>query len=203
MPRLIGIVLAAGESKRMGRPKALLPCPPDGHTFVTQAVRTLHTGGIDEVGVVGRPHDSALRTEVSRQARPVVAYLENLTPERGQISSLLVGVSYAEACDADGVMVLPVDIPSVKAATVRSLCDAFDRGAARIVRAVYQGRHGHPVIFGRPVFAELRAADLSVGAREVLRRDPARVFEVAVDDPGVLRDVDVPDDYRRLVDEPD
>ena len=186
----------------MGRPKALLPCPPDGHTFVTQAVRTLHTGGVAEVGVVGRPHDSALRNEVSRQSPPV-AYLENPTPELGQLSSLLVGVAYAEACDADGVMVLPVDIPSVKAATVQSLREAFDLGAEPIVRAVHQGRHGHPVIFGRPVFAELRAADLSVGAREVLRREPARVCEVAVDDAGVLRDVDEPDDYRRLVDERD
>ena len=186
----------------MGRPKALLPCPPDGHTFVTQAVRTLHTGGVAEVGVVGRVQDSALRNEVRRQSRPV-AYLENPSPELGQLSSLLVGVSYAEACDAEGVMVLPVDIPSVKAATVQSLREAFDLGADPIVRAVHQGRHGHPVIFGRPVFAELRAADLSVGAREVLRRDPARVREVAVDDAGVLRDVDEPDDYRRLVDERD
>jgi molybdenum cofactor cytidylyltransferase len=202
VPRLIGIVLAAGESRRMGRPKALLPCPPDGHTFITQAVRTLHTGGVAEVGVVGRVQDSALRNEVSRQARPV-AYLENPSPERGQLSSLLVGVSYAEACDADAVMVLPVDIPSVKAATVQSLREAFDLGADPIVRAVYQGRHGHPVIFARLVFAELRAADHSVGAREVLRRDPARVREVAVDDAGVLRDVDEPDDYRRLVDERD
>jgi molybdenum cofactor cytidylyltransferase len=129
-----------------------------------------------------------------------VAYLENPTPERGQLSSLLVGVGYAEACDADGVMVLPVDIPSVKAATVQSLREAFDLVATPIVRAVHQGRHGHPVIFGRTVFAELRAADLSIGAREVLRRDPARVCEVAVDDAGVLRDVDEPDDYRRLVD---
>ena len=186
----------------MGRPKALLPCPPDGHTFVSQAVRTLHTGGIEEVGVVGRPQDAALRTEVSRQSRPV-AYLENPTPERGQLSSLLEGLSYAEACGADGVMVLPVDIPSVKAATVQSLREAFDRGAAPIVRAVYEGRHGHPVIFSRPVFAELRAADLSLGAREVLRRDPARVCEVSGDDPGVLRDVDEPGDYRRLVGERD
>ena len=59
------------------------------------------------------------------------------------------------------------------------------------------------MIFSRAVFAELRAADLSVGAREVLRRDPGRVCEVAVDDAGVLRDVDEPDDYRRLVDEGD
>jgi molybdenum cofactor cytidylyltransferase len=198
-PRLIGIILAAGESRRMGRPKALLPCPPSGDTFLTQAVRTLHTGGVEEVGVVGRRDDSALRLEVGRQKRPV-AYLENLNPALGQLSSLLVGVAYAEACGADGVMVLPVDIPSVKAATVQALREAFGRGTAPIVRAVHQGRHGHPVIFGRMVFAELRAADLSRGAREVLRRDPARVCEVALDDPGVLRDVDVPDDYRRLVD---
>ena len=202
MPRLIGIVLAAGESRRMGRPKALLPCPPDGHTFVSQAVRTLHTGGIAEVGVVGRPQDSALRTEVRRHAPPV-AYLENLTPELGQLSSLLVGVTYAEASDADGVMVLPVDIPSVRPDTVRALREVFEHGSDSIVRAVYQDRHGHPVIFSRSVFAELRAADPSVGAREVLRSDPARVREVAVDDAGVLRDVDEPDDYRRLVHERD
>ena len=198
----MGIILAAGESRRMGRPKALLPCPPDGCTFVTQAVRTLHTGGIQEVGVVGRVQDSALRQEVSRQMPPV-AYLENPTPELGQLSSLLVGVVYAEACGADGVMILPVDIPSVKASTVQALSETFDRSSAPIVRAVYQGRHGHPVIFARAVFPELRAADPAVGARQVLRRDPGRVCEVAVDDAGVLRDVDEPDDYRRLVDQRD
>ena len=186
----------------MGRPKALLPCPPDGHSFVSQAVRTLQAGGVAEVAVIGRPGDPALRNEVGQHA-PAVPYLENLTPELGQLSSLLVGVSYAESCAADGVMVLPVDIPSVRPATVQALLEAFDRGPEPLVRAVYRGRHGHPVIFGRLVFAELHAADLSVGARAVLRRDPARVRELEVDDPGVLRDVDFPDDYRRLLAEPD
>src|SRR4026207_374736 len=127
MPRLIGIILAAGRSRRMGRPKALLPCPPDGHTFVTQAVRTLQTGGVAEVVVVGRTDDLALRNEVGQPA-PAVPYLENLTPELGQLSSLLVGVSYAESCGADGVMVLPVDIPSVSPAPVQALREAFARG---------------------------------------------------------------------------
>jgi molybdenum cofactor cytidylyltransferase len=186
----------------MGRPKALLPCPPGGRTFVTQAVQTLRAGGVAEVAVVGRPDDLALRNEIGQHA-PGVPYLGNSAHELGQLSSVLVGVSYAESRGADGVMVLPVDIPSVSPATVQALREAFDRGPEPVVRATYQGRHGHPVIFGRPVFAELHAADLSVGARAVLRRDPARVRELDVEDPGVLRDVDVPDDYRRLLAEPD
>jgi molybdenum cofactor cytidylyltransferase len=186
----------------MGRPKALLPCPPDGRTFVAQAVRTLRAGGIAEVAVVGRPDDAALRSELGQHAPPV-PYLENPAHELGQLSSLLVGVSHAEGCGADGVMILPVDIPSVSPATVQALREAFDRGPEPLVRAAYQGRHGHPVIVGRSLFAELQAADPAVGARAVLRRDPSRVRELDVDDPGVLRDVDVPDDYRRLLAEPD
>ena len=186
----------------MGRPKALLPCPPDGQTFVSQAVRTLRAGGVAEVAVIGRPDDSGLRDEVGRLGPPI-PYLENPAPELGQLSSLLVGVSYAEACGADGVMVLPVDIPSVKSATVAALLEAFDRGPEPLVRAAYRGHHGHPVIFGRSLFAELNAADPGVGARGVVRRDPSRVRDLDVDDPGVLRDVDVPDDYRRLLAEPE
>jgi molybdenum cofactor cytidylyltransferase len=186
----------------MGRPKALLSCPPDGHTFVTQAVRTLCAGGLAVVAVVGRPDDQGLRDEIARYPSPV-PYLANQTPELGQLSSLLVGVTYAEARGADAVMILPVDIPSVSPATVRALLEAFEQGPEPLVRAVHGGRHGHPVIVGRALFAELRAVDPAVGARAVLRRDPSRVREVEVDDPGVLRDVDVPDDYRRLMDDPD
>ena len=100
-------------------------------------------------------------------------------------------------------MMLPVDIPSVSPVTVQVLREVFDRGPEPLVRANHQGRHGHPVIVGRSLFAELQAADPAVGARAVLRRDPSRVRELDVDDPGVLRDVDVPDDYRRLLAGPD
>ena len=183
----------------MGRPKALLPCPPDGRTFVTQAVRTLRAGGIAEVAVVGRPDDSALRDEVGQHAPPV-PYLENPAHELGQLSSLLVGVAYAEACGADGVMMLPVDIPSVSPATVRALRDAFDRGPEPLVRAAHRGT---PRASGdcRPIAVRRAAAPpIPPLARApccgAIRRACA---SVDVDDPGVLRDVDVPDDYRRLL----
>jgi molybdenum cofactor cytidylyltransferase len=186
----------------MGRPKALLTCPPDHETFVTRILRTLRTGGVAELAVVGRTGDDALRHEVERHSPPVI-YLENRTPELGQLSSIIVGLSHAEAIGAEGVMLLPVDIPSVKPATVQALSDAFDRGASALVRAVYGGRNGHPVIVSRAIFGELRDADPSLGARAVFRRDPARVRQVEVDDGGILRDIDYPDDYQRLLSSPD
>jgi molybdenum cofactor cytidylyltransferase len=195
--RLLGLVLAAGQSSRMGRPKALLTFPSSHETFVAHIIRTLRAGGVAELAVVGRPDDRALQNEVARHVPPV-RFLENPTPQLGQLSSIVVGLAHAEAIDADGVMLLPVDIPSVEPKTVQALREAFEDGSPALVRATYRGRHGHPVIVARTIFGELRDADLSVGARAVFRRDPARVRQVEVDDPGILRDVDYPEDYARL-----
>jgi molybdenum cofactor cytidylyltransferase len=195
---VLGIILAAGRSSRMGRPKALLPLPADGVSFVATAIRTLREGGVEDLAVVGRPGDSELRREVVRSV-PSVALLENPASHLGQLSSLLVGIEYAEQIGAGSVMVLPVDIPLVRAATVAALLAASADRSQPIVRPRHCDRHGHPVLFAAAIFPELRTTDLSLGARAVLRRDPSRVIDVDVDDPGVLRDFDHPDDYRRLL----
>jgi len=189
-----GLVLAAGWSRRFGRPKALLPCGPAGESFVVRAVRTLRSGGIAEVLVIGRPEDDALRQEVGRVVPPA-RYVENPNAAEGQLSSLLAGLAQATAAGAAAVMVIPVDYPQVRAETVAALLRALDAGGASIVRAVHRGRHGHPVIFTEDVFADLRRADPAVGAKAVIRANPARLLDVEVGDPGVLRDVDVPADY--------
>lgn len=181
----------------MGTPKALLRHPRDGRTFVAHTISTLDSGGVAEVAVVGRPDDAELRDEVSRSS--AAAFLENPSSELGQLSSVLVGIQYAEHRGADAVMMLPVDTPLIRADTVRALLDAFAAGGQPVARAVHGGEHGHPVIVAASLFPELRAADPSLGARAVLRRDPSRVRNVEVDDPGVLRDFDVPEDYRRLL----
>ena len=181
----------------MGTPKALLRHPADGRTFVAHTISTLDSGGVAEVAVVGRADDAGLQDEVSRSG---AVFLENPSADLGQLSSVLVGIGYAERRGADAVMMLPVDIPLIRAATVRALLGAFAAGGQPLARAVHRGQHGHPVIVAASLFPELRAADPSVGARVVLRRDPSRVCNVEVDDPGVLRDFDVPDDYRRLLD---
>ena len=194
---IAGIVLAAGASRRMGKPKALLTSGPEGETFAARTIRILAAGGASPVFVVGRPGDHPLRTLVGAAGTPA-EFLENPSPERGQLSSLLVGIDAAEGRRADGVLVMPVDIPMVRPETIGSSLAAFLESDSPILRVTHEGRHGHPVIFAARVFAELRRADAAVGAKEVLRAYGDQVLNLEVDDPGVLRDVDVIEDYRSL-----
>ena len=195
------IVLAAGASVRMGRPKALLRCPdPDegrgrDRTFLRTILETLRDGGVDDTVVVVRPGDAGVLDEIAATGFGRAAI--NPRPEQGQLSSLLTGLDAVDAPDIDAVLVTLVDVPLITATTVRILCERAPASPAAIVRAVYRGRHGHPVIFKRALFTELRRADPAVGAKAVVRA--AAIEDVEVDDPGVVEDVDTPDDYRRVV----
>jgi molybdenum cofactor cytidylyltransferase len=194
---VVGIVLAAGQSSRMGRPKALLPCLPSQETFVSRVVRILREGGVPEVVVIGRQDDDTLRAHVGGLVPPT-PFVENPDPTRGQLSSLIVGVDFAEARSAGAVIVLPVDIPQVSPESVAALLAASRADAAPILRVEHGGRHGHPVLFRRVVFEQLRAADPAVGAKSVVHAYGDRIRNVSVPDPGVIRDVDRPEDYLRL-----
>jgi molybdenum cofactor cytidylyltransferase len=91
-----------------------------------------------------------------------------------------------------------VDVPLVRAGTVRAVMDAFSSTHAPIVRPVAGGRRGHPVLFARRVFDDLRRADPAVGAKAVVRAHAAEVCDVEVDDEGACRDVDTPEDFAGL-----
>lgn len=190
------VILAAGRSERMRRPKALLPVSRGGHTFVAHLISTFRTADDDDVVVVIRPDDAALRSAVERCAARTV---ENAHADRGQLSSLIAGLDAVDHPGVRAILVMPVDIPLVRAETIRAVKAAFLASGAPIVRAVHGGGHGHPVIFARRVFDELRRADPGVGARSVLRAHTHDLLDVEVDDAGMLRDVDTPDDYERLL----
>jgi molybdenum cofactor cytidylyltransferase len=193
-----GVILAAGQSRRMGRPKALLPAG-GGETFLSVLIRTLTDGGIGGgVLVVTRPADVALGREIARASGACagqVRQVENPGADRGgQLSSIVAALdSVGEQTRA--ILVVPVDMPLVRASTVRRLIEAFGGSQAPILRAVCGGRHGHPVIFSRAVFEDLRRADPAVGARAVVRAHGA--VDIEVHDRGVLEDVDTPEDYER------
>ena len=190
-----GIILAAGASTRMGTAKPLLTLP-NGQTFVEAVAAALSEGGVADVLIVGRPDDRPLRDAVERLAQ--ARFVENAHAEAGQLSSVIAGLNAADRPGVTGILVTLVDLPLIASATVNALLDGFSTAHAPIARASYRGRHGHPVIFARRVFDELRRADPNVGAKSVLRAHAGSVLEVAVDDENVLRDFDTPDDYRAL-----
>jgi molybdenum cofactor cytidylyltransferase len=195
------IIIAAGRSSRMGRPKPLLTLPPDGTTFVERITRSLILGSVADVLVVVRPDDAALAQEIERIAASgcAVRAIENADADRGQLSSVVSGLNAADRPGVHGIMLTPVDAPLIRSETVRGLLDVFASRHAPIVRATYRGRHGHPVIFSRAVFDGLRHADPAIGARAVVRAHAHDAIDVDVDDPGVVLDVDNPDDYTRLL----
>jgi molybdenum cofactor cytidylyltransferase len=194
---IAGVILAAGRSTRMGRPKALL-IAPGGLTFVARLVDTLFAGGVDAPFVVGRSDDEALRTEVeSLDSR--ARWIENPDADvGGQLSSLLTGLRKADRPGIRALMVVPVDAPMITVATVARLIEVVNVTGAPIVRPRYQGRNGHPVVFSRAVFDALRRADPAVGAKAVLRDYQRAIVNVDVDDAGVAGDVDTPEDYEGL-----
>lgn len=192
------IVLAAGRSARMGRSKALLPAGADGPSFLARAVAALNEGGACDVLVVCRSDDDELKRAAAELDVPVRVVENPHADEGGQLSSVVAGLNVADRPGIAAVMILPVDVPLVTAETVRALIAESNRTRAPVVRAVHRARHGHPVIFSRAVFDDLRHADPSIGAKAVLQAHAPAVVNVEVADAGTVEDVDTPGDYRRL-----
>ncbi len=186
------IVLSAGASTRMGRPKALLAA--GDRTFIRRILDTLRAAGVPEAVVVVRAGQEQVIVEV--EASGFGRTVLNPRAEEGQLSSLIAGLDAIDRPGVDGVLVTLVDVPLIGAAAVRTLLERAAASAAPVVRAVHQGRHGHPVIFKRQLFDALRRADPAAGAKAVVRA--VQVEDVETGDPGVVEDVDTPEEYARL-----
>jgi len=189
---IVGVVPAAGRSRRMGREKPLLRLR--GRSFLEHVVEALRSGGCDPVlVVVGDPEGETALLAGRLGAR----VLRNPDPSEGPVSSLRTALRALPA-QAQGVAFLPVDHPLVCPDTVARLVEAFREGSAPVVVPTCRGRRGHPVLFRAGLFPELLEPDLPLGARTVVRRHAREVLEVPVDDPGVLTDVDTPGDLQRV-----
>lgn len=189
-----GILLAAGASRRMGTPKALLLY--QGQTFLERGCAAFLAAGVDELVVVLGAQAEAVRGAVP--VHPGIRTVVNTRAFQGQLSSLMVGIG-ALSPASEAAIVNLVDHPLVTAETIKALIAAFREVPAPILVASYRGRRGHPVLFSRQVYGELLAAPLDQGAKAVVRRDPTRVREVPLDDPGILADIDTPEDYARYI----
>jgi len=181
------IVLAAGDSTRMGRTKSELRLGPNGLTFEATVRATLAEAGIGVIRVVVPPERVPGCPDV----------VVNPDPAQGMLSSIQCGLRALPAGVA-AALVWPVDHPLVRPDTIAAIVEAFAARGAPIVVPTFKGRRGHPALFASRVFAELHGADPSVGARAVVHAHADR-HELAVDDRGIVVDIDTPADYARVL----
>jgi molybdenum cofactor cytidylyltransferase len=191
------IVLAAGKSTRMGRPKANLALP-GGETFLARIVRTLSAAAVDDVVVVVGHEADAIVTAFARTGA-AARFVINADYEKGQFSSLLRGLNAVDRPGVTAVLVTLVDVPLVTTDTVRAVIDRYRETHAPIVRPVRGDEHGHPVLIDRSLFDRIRCADPSVGAKLVVRAHASPRGDVQVGDDGAFRDIDTVDEYERII----
>jgi molybdenum cofactor cytidylyltransferase len=188
---IAGIVLAAGLSLRMGRPKLLLDW--GGKPVIRRAVEQVRAGGVDEVVVVLGREAQGIREALSGLP---VRFVENPEPEAGQASSIACGVS-ALGPAASATLIALGDQPALPPEVIPRLLQAFKETGKPIVAPLYRGVQGNPVLFSSAVFPELRALMGDRGARSVVEKDPSRVALVSFDLP-MPADLDTFEDYERL-----
>ena len=185
-----GLVLAAGESRRMGSPKALLRYR--GETFLDRVVRMLGAHCAPVIVVLG-----AGAEEIRAQAQRPATFVENANYRSGQTSSMQAGLRAVPAHSA-GVLFTLVDHPAVDPETIAALAAEAEPGLlVRVPR--HHGERGHPIWFSSALIPEFLALPEDGAAREVVRRHAAETGFLEVDDAGILADIDDVEAYRALV----
>jgi molybdenum cofactor cytidylyltransferase len=201
-----GIILAAGDSSRMGRDKALLPWPPataetrSGDTFLSAAIRSL-SPATDFVLVVVGKNMGLLAPVIYAEGASLIV---NEDPARGQFSSLQVGLQEALNRGRDAAMVTLVDRPPLNPATLKILRHAFATAKENIWAVVpeYSGKHGHPYLIGREMITNFLEVPPTSVARDIEHAHQAHIQYVSVDDPLVALNINTPEDYAALAERP-
>lgn len=186
------IILAAGDSSRMGTPKALLDW--HGRPLIEHVLETARQGGCSKLFVVLGKDAEAIRQGAKLDG---VTVLVNTEPARGQVSSIQLGMQNLDF-STDCCVIWPVDCPLIEASDVRALIETYAGWRASLMRIfmpVHKGERGHPMLVDigfRQPFMELKEGET---ARKVIEDNPTQVKEVPTDNPGVLTDIDTPEEY--------
>jgi len=191
--RVWAIVLAAGESRRMGEPKGLLPYGRS--TILGTVLQNVLATRVDGVLVVLGSQWRKIRATLKRDDVKVVI---NPRFREGMLSSIQRGISALPPSCRAAVLVL-ADQPTVPPAIINALIDAYRRKGKGLVVPVFQGKRGHPVLFDLKYKEEIMSLDPTVGLRQLLQRHPQDILEVRVSSSSILRDIDDPADYKNLM----
>jgi len=198
---LAAVILAAGESRRMGTPKAMLPFPatdttPGKITFLEHLISVARHPRIGHLRVVLGARAEKIQGRVSLEPQCLV-----LNPDwaKGQLSSIQAAIRSLPDGSTDGAILFLVDHPLISSEVVSLLIDCFYDSGAPIVLPAYMGKRGHPVIFSSKLYNELLAAPLDTGARAVVWAHAGQVLEVSTLEEGVLLNLNDPDTLKRAL----
>ena len=191
---LAAAILSAGESRRMGSPKALIPYR--GTTFAGHLLEVVKHPRIGIVRVVLGAGEDKIRERLQLDAATVV-----LNPDwpKGQLSSIQAAIRSLTKDATAGLVLCPVDHPIVSAELIAQLIAEFDSTGKAIVLPSYRGRRGHPVIFRASLYDELLAASPEVGARQVVWAHQADVVEVPTEEKGVVLNLNDPETLKHAI----
>jgi len=195
---IVAVVLSAGESSRMGSPKALLPI--SGMPFIEEIVRALKGTKVDDIIVVVGHHAAEIQERIAHLPITVVV---NEDYKKGQLSSLVAALrslqSRTDSAKIDGLLVHLVDHPFISPPLVDEMIDRFYQSRKLIVVPRCRGRRGHPVLFSRALFSELLRTPVDQGAKAVVHAHRDQTLEVETEYEGVTIDIDTPEEYRRYL----
>ncbi len=196
LARVSAILLAAGESTRMGTQKALLPWR--GSPLIRYQIQALLDAGVSEVVVVLGYRAERLRPLV--EAFPNARAVLNLRYRTGKSSSVRAGLRHVDP-QAEAILVLAVDQPR-SPETLSQVVALHRRLGCLITYPAYKGKGGHPIIFSKTLLPELiRVRESRQGLREVVQRHRAEVARIEVEDAEVLLDLNQPEEFQKAVEE--
>jgi molybdenum cofactor cytidylyltransferase len=184
-----GLILAAGESSRIGTPKALLKI--GAGTFVERIVNVLHNNGIQNIILVAGSHYEEIRRNTND-----VTIVFNALHAFGQFSSLQAGLRELPA-QAESVIVWPVDLPLVQSDTITALIEAAEKNPITV--PVYHGKKGHPVIYATETIRKILSMEPTQTGKDLFEYFEGRITFADVEDPAVLIDIDTPEDYEKYI----
>lgn len=186
MDSVSAILLAAGQSSRMGSLKQLMPL--GNSTILEQTLFNLLGSKITDIVVVlGHKAEDITKKLSGRPVKLVV----NPLYRNGMGTSIAAGLKFIDS-QAQAVMLVMADQPYVDSATIDRLVEAFDSGGKGIAIPTFKGRRGHPLIFARKYKAPLSRLKDDIGGREIIKENPGDVLEVPVDCEGIVIDIDTP-----------
>jgi molybdenum cofactor cytidylyltransferase len=193
--QVTALILAAGRSTRMGRPKLALPWK-ESQAIIAHVASTLRAGGAAPIIVVTGGHRTAVEGALEGQDVSIV-HNEHFE-EGGMLRSIKVGLRALAEREARAALICPGDLPRLEVDTVSALIRAWDGDERALTAPSYRMQRGHPVLIGRAYWGEILRLSEGSSLRNFLGLHEDRIAYVVVQDAGVCRDLDTPEDYRGM-----